>query len=83
MINPKKAHKWCWTATETKKGWRLRLDMGSRAYNLKGLLLADRKEVLSLVKSGPAVYVHLSDSKTVPKKASKGANSVTVSKKAA
>lgn len=52
--------KWCWVATQTVKGWRLRLSIGENPKDdvrLEGLLLEDEKEVKKLVRGG-IVFVH-------------------------
>lgn len=51
-------NKWCWVATETKKGWRLKLAYGSKDYNLKGLLLK-YSEIILITHNEKIVFVHL------------------------
>jgi len=58
-INLKKV-KWCWVATETKAGWRLKMAIGENSktdIRLEGLLLASESEVKKIVK-GNIVFVH-------------------------
>jgi len=59
--------KWVWVATETKKGWRLKLTVGKKVkFNLVGLLLKKRKDVERIV-NGPRLYVFLGDTEYFPK----------------
>ena len=58
--------KFCWVATETRKGWRVKSALGKRNYNLRGLLLSSREDVGRLLERGGVVFVHLKDSTTVP-----------------
>ena len=56
--------KWCWVATETKNGWRLKLAYGNKDYNLKGLVLkTDEVNAITLNKIGKTVFVHLKNTK--------------------
>lgn len=55
-----KGKKWCWVATETKKGWRLRLAFGRKDYKLTGLLLKEESDVKAITGTkGKIVFVHL------------------------
>ncbi len=49
--------KWCWVASETKGGWRLKLSVGKTDIRLEGLLLATPEEVKKVAK-GNIVFVH-------------------------
>jgi len=60
-----RAEKWCWVATETKRGWRLKLCIGNKAeYPLRGLLLESQDDVAKVVaQRGKTVYMHLASRK--------------------
>ena len=60
-----RAEKWCWVATETKRGWRLKLCIGERAeYPIRGLLLESPEDVAQIVaQRRKTVYVHLASRK--------------------
>lgn len=66
MKNLTKKVKFCWVATETRKGWRVAAAVGNRNYNLSGLVLSSREDVGRLLERGSVVFVHLKDSTTVP-----------------
>lgn len=53
--------KWCWVATETRKGWRVKLAIGNKYYPLSGLLLDSESGVKFLIKKGNIVFIHLKD----------------------
>lgn len=55
MINKK----WCWVATETNKGWRVRLAYGSKNYNVVGLILSQKEIIKVTGKRGEIVFIHL------------------------
>jgi len=58
-----KNKKWCWVATETKNGWRLKLACGSRDYKVVGILL-DQKSIIEVTGTrGKIVFVHLKNTK--------------------
>ena len=45
--------KWCWIASQTKSGWRLKLAIGENKKDdirLEGLLLSSEEEVKKIVK---------------------------------
>lgn len=58
-----KLKKWCWLATETKKGWRLKLALGNKDYNLVGALFESEKDIKKIARSGKIVFIHLKDAK--------------------
>lgn len=62
MIRPSK-HKWCWVATETRQGWRLKLAIGNRDYKIAGLLLASADEVEKVCgrSQGNVLYIWLAE----------------------
>ena len=62
-----KGKKACWVATETRAGWRLKFCVGAKDYPLRGLLLRTREDVERVASDYGIVFVHLSNSKTVPK----------------
>lgn len=62
MRNLTKKVKFCWVATETRKGWRVAASVGNKNYNLRGLLLSSREDVGHLLERGGVVFVHLKDS---------------------
>lgn len=49
--------KWCWIASQTTQGWRLKLAVGNEDIRLEGLVLASLDEVKKIVK-GNIVFVH-------------------------
>ena len=53
--------KWCWQATETAKGWRLMLVVGSKEHPVRGYLAVNPNDILKLV--GYAVFVHMKNTK--------------------
>jgi len=55
-----KNKKWCWLATETKNGWRIKFCIGSKDYPLRGMLFSSTKEIYEKV-CGNIVFVHLKD----------------------
>lgn len=55
MINKK----WCWVATETRKGWRLKLAYGSKDYKLVGFVSSQKEAIEITGKRGKIVFVHL------------------------
>jgi hypothetical protein len=58
MANIKvQSKKWCWIATETSLGWRVKLAVGKDDIRLEGLLLSSPEEVKKIVKGG-IVFVH-------------------------
>lgn len=54
--------KWCWVATETRKGWRLKLCIGPKDYPLRGLLFESANDVAKVATS-KVVFVHLKERK--------------------
>ncbi len=54
--------KWSWIATECAKGWRLKLAIGEKDYNLKGLVIKTVEGVNAVAK-GNVVFIQLKDSK--------------------
>lgn len=50
--------KWCWVATETKKGWRLKLAYGSKDYRVVGALLKE-EAIEEITQKGKTVFIHL------------------------
>ena len=66
MTNLTKRVKFCWVATETRKGWRVAAAVGKKNYNLRGLLLSSREDVGRLLERGSVVFVHLKNSTSVP-----------------
>lgn len=59
--------KWCWVATQTRKGWRLSLAVGDKNYNLSGLLLNSEEDVKKITRKGGIVFVELKNNKTINK----------------
>lgn len=55
--------KFCWLATQTKNGWRLKLCIGNTDYPIKGLLAKTEKDIKEIIKFGGIVFVHLKDNK--------------------
>lgn len=54
--------KWCWLATETKKGWRLKLCYGLRDFNVVGFIVKDITEIITMTgRKGKIVFVHLKE----------------------
>jgi hypothetical protein len=53
--------KWCWVATQTRAGWRLKLCVGSRDFPVRGLLLDSVGDVSKVTRGAPGkvVYVHM------------------------
>lgn len=51
--------KWCWVATETKKGWRVKLAYGSKDFRVVGLLLSQKEIIKVTGKRGKIVFIHL------------------------
>lgn len=58
--------KWCWVATQTKDGWRLKIAIGNKDIRLEGLLLVSVEEVKKVAK-GNIVFVHKKTITTVNK----------------
>jgi len=50
--------KWCWVATETRKGWRVKF-AADKDYLLKGTLFKSVKDVEKVLYSGKIVFVHM------------------------
>ena len=55
--------KFCWKATETKNGYRLTLCLGSKDYNLKGMVVKTEKDISNILEKGAIVFVHLKNHK--------------------
>jgi hypothetical protein len=53
--------KWCWVATETRKGWRLKLSIGPRDYPVRGVLFESGEDVSRVTGKRAVVYVHLKE----------------------
>jgi hypothetical protein len=60
-----KNKKWCWLATEVKGGWRLKLALGNKDYNLVGAVFktVEDVEMVTHGNNGSIVFVHLKDTK--------------------
>lgn len=63
LINKRKVnkYKWCWVATETKSGWRLKLSIGAGEYKLVGAVFSTIEEVEKITNGtdGKIVFIHL------------------------
>lgn len=55
--------KWCWVATQTRRGWRLALWVGDQRHPVRGLLLVKYDDVVKIVGRGKTVYVLMKGSK--------------------
>lgn len=55
----KKTTKWCWVATETKQGWRIKLAIGNKDFPISSLLLDNEQSVKTLIVRGKVVFIHL------------------------
>ena len=53
----------CWLATETRKGWRLKLCVGPMDYPVRGLLLDSDAEVRKVMEKLGTVFVHLKETR--------------------
>ncbi|MBU2025170.1 MAG: hypothetical protein ABIC19_00555 [Patescibacteria group bacterium] len=52
--------KFCWVATQTKKGWRIKLCTNQKDFNVRGLLVKSENDIEKILKAG-IVFVHLKD----------------------
>jgi hypothetical protein len=55
-----KLKKWCWMATETKKGWRLKF-CADKDYPVRGALFETLEDILMVVESDKIVIIHLGE----------------------
>lgn len=57
--------KWCWVATETPKGWRVKFEANG-SWTLRGALFNTEKDVSRVIGTDKIVFVHMANSPKKP-----------------
>jgi hypothetical protein len=63
MKTPLTGKRACWLLTETRKGWRISLEVGKKSYPLRGAVFPDQWSAVEALDDLNLVFVHLGGEK--------------------